>query len=72
MNVFHDAGHEFNTPKARFNLNDHSASGDDAVDGQGPLGTLQAEGFRIFDGGDRVLFTGKAKMVVYRSARDIP
>lgn len=70
VNVFHDAGHEFNTPRARFNLDDRSASGDDPVEGQGPLGTLQSEGFRIFDGGDRVLFTGKAQMFVYRGARD--
>ncbi len=71
VNVFHDAGHEFRTSKARFNLGDRSASGDDPVEGQGPLGTLQSEGFRIFDGGDRVLFTGKAQMFVYRSARDV-
>jgi lipopolysaccharide export system protein LptC len=71
VNVFHDAGHEFNTPKARFNLNDQSASGDDPVEGQGPLGTLQSEGFRILDGGDRVVFTGKAQMLVFRGARDL-
>ncbi|NKB50550.1 MAG: hypothetical protein GKS02_14430 [Alphaproteobacteria bacterium] len=70
VNVFHDAGHEFRTPKARFNLDDRSAQGDDAVQGQGPLGTLQSEGFRILDGGDRVLFTGKSQMFVYRGARD--
>jgi lipopolysaccharide export system protein LptC len=69
VNVFHDAGHEFRTPTARFNLEDRSASGDEAVEGQGPLGTLQSEGFRIFDGGDRVLFTGKSEMFVYRGAR---
>ena len=72
VNVFHDAGHEFSTPKARFNLGDRSALGNDPVEGQGPLGTLQSEGFRIFDGGDRVLFTGKAQMFVYRGARAAP
>jgi len=71
VNVFHDAGHEFHTPKALFNLNDRSASGNDPVEGQGPLGTLHSEGFRIFDGGDRVLFTGKARMLVYRSTRSL-
>lgn len=70
VNVFHDAGHEFHTPKARFNLDDRSASGDDPVDGQGPLGSLKSEGFRIYDGGDRVVFTGKAQMLVFRSLRD--
>ena len=71
VNVFHDAGHEFRTPKARFNLDDRSASGDDPVEGQGPLGTLKSEGFRIFDGGDRVVFTGKSQMLLNRSAREI-
>lgn len=70
VDIFHDAGHEFRTQRARFNLNDRSAAGDDPVEGQGPLGTLHSEGFRIYDGGDRVLFTGKATMQVYRSARE--
>jgi len=70
VDVFHDAGHEFRTPRARLNLDDRTASGDDPVEGQGPLGTLRSEGFRIYDGGDRVLFTGKATMQVYRSARE--
>lgn len=71
VNIFHDAGHEFRTLKAQFNLDDRSASGNDPVEGQGPLGTLQSEGFRIFDGGDRILFTGKSQMLVYRSAREV-
>ncbi len=71
VNVFHDAGHEFRTPKARFNLDDRSAAGDDPVHGQGPLGTLKSEGFRIYDGGDRVIFTRKAKMLVFRTAREV-
>jgi len=70
VDVFHDAGHEFRTSRARLNLDDRTASGDDPVEGQGPLGTLRSEGFRIYDGGDRVLFTGKATMQVYRSARE--
>ena len=69
VNIFHDAGHEFRTPTARFNLEDKSAAGDEAVEGQGPLGSLQSEGFRILDGGDRVLFTGKSEMFVYRGER---
>lgn len=72
VNVFHDAGHEFRTPTARFNLDDRSAAGSDPVEGQGPLGTLHSEGFRILDGGDRVIFTGKARMEVYRGAREAP
>ena len=70
VNMFHDAGHEFRTQKARFNLEERSAMGNDPVEGQGPLGNLQSEGFRIFDSGDRILFTGKAQMQVHAGARE--
>ena len=69
VSVFHNAGHELRTPKALFDLDSNSASGDEKVEGQGPLGTLQSEGFRMFDGGDRIMFTGKTQMLVYRGVR---
>ena len=65
VNVFHNAGHELRTPKALFDFDLNLASGDEKVEGQGPLGTLESEGFRIFEGGDRIMFTGKTRMLVY-------
>lgn len=65
VNVFHDNGYEFHTQTARVNLDDRSASGTDPVRGQGPFGLIDSEGFRILDGGGRILFTGKAHMTVY-------
>jgi lipopolysaccharide export system protein LptC len=70
VNLFHDRGYEFHTERAVIDLGLSSARGDDPVDGQGPFGTLQSDGFRIEDGGQRILFTGRAKLVIYSSAPD--
>jgi lipopolysaccharide export system protein LptC len=64
VDLFHDAGYEFRTLNAEANLATNTAEGDDPVHGQGPFGEIQSEGFRIYDKGDRVLFTGKAHLVL--------
>jgi lipopolysaccharide export system protein LptC len=64
VNLFHDSGYEFNTAAARVNLNDRSAEGDQAVHGQGPFGTVDAEGFRVVNNGDVIFFSGKARMTI--------
>ena len=33
-----------------------------AVRGQGPIGTIEAGGFRIIDDGDTILFTGRSRL----------
>ena len=68
VNVFHDQGYEFTTTAAQVDLVTSTASGDQPVDGQGPFGVLNAEGFRIFDSGDRVLFLGPARLTVFEGA----
>ena len=65
VNLYHDAGYEFHTEKASINLQEGTAAGDMPTAGQGPAGHVQSEGFRIFDQGDRVHFTGKARLVLY-------
>lgn len=65
VNLFHDEGYEFHTPTALINLRDGSAYGEQPVAGQGPLGTLQAAGFRVLDRGKRLIFSGKAKLVLH-------
>ena len=44
-----------------------TAESDDATSGQSPGGNVQGEGFRLFDRGARIVFTGKAKAVLYGS-----
>jgi lipopolysaccharide export system protein LptC len=66
VNVFHDSGYEFRTQTARFDLNASAAEGNERVDGQGPFGTLVAEGFRVTNRGAVVHFLGKSRMVIRR------
>lgn len=68
VNLFHDQGYEFTTTAAQVDLVTSTASGDEPMDGQGPFGVLNAEGFRVFDSGDRVLFLGPARLTVFEGA----
>lgn len=68
VNLFHDQGYEFITTTAQVDLVTSTASGDAPVQGQGPFGVLDAEGFRVFDSGDRVLFLGPARLTVFEGA----
>ncbi len=68
VNLFHDDGYEFKTTAAQVHLEDSSASGDEPVAGQGPFGILNAEGFRVLDSGDRVLFLGPATLTVFEGS----
>ncbi|RPF98240.1 MAG: hypothetical protein EVA87_06505 [Rhodospirillaceae bacterium] len=64
VDLFHDDGYEFQTEEARIDLRSGAASGDTQVKGQGPFGTVNAEGFRIVDSGDRIIFNGKSRLVI--------
>ena len=64
VNMFHDSGYEFRTQSAQINLDTGVAWGNTPVAGQGPFGRLEAEGFRIEEKGQRMIFTGKAKLVI--------
>lgn len=65
VNLFHDSGYEFNTEKAHVDLSAGIASGDVAVSGHGPFGTLEAEGFRILNDKKIIQFIGKSRVTLY-------
>jgi len=65
VNLFHDSGYEFKTSKAVIDLQKGVASGLEAVRGHGPFGEMQGEGFRLFDKGKTIIFTGKSKLVIF-------
>ena len=69
VSLFHDGGYEFQTARAVIDIGNNAARGDDPVDGHGPFGILQASGFRVESGGERIHFTGRAKLVVYPGAQ---
>lgn len=67
VNLFHDLGYEFRTESATFDLMEGSAYGFDPIFGQGPFGFVEAQGFHIFNRGERVELTGHAKIQIYNT-----
>ncbi|GHD64009.1 hypothetical protein GCM10017083_55120 [Thalassobaculum fulvum] len=65
--VYHEAGHQLASDTARVNFGDGSATSDTPTTGQSPTGNVTGEGFRLYDRGARVVFTGKARAVLYGS-----
>jgi lipopolysaccharide export system protein LptC len=62
VQLFQDKGNEFHTDVAHIDVAKGSAEGNDPVAGQGPFGHVTGEGFRIFDRGDIIIFTGHAHL----------
>jgi lipopolysaccharide export system protein LptC len=71
VNMFHDANYVFRTEHAIIDSNARTAWGDKPISGKGPKGTIEAEGFRILDKGQTVVFTGKAKVVLFLDQQDM-
>lgn len=64
VNLVHENGTRFVTKAARVDVAGDTAEGHDAVSGRGPSGDIDAQGFRIFDKGDTVIFTGKSDLLL--------
>ena len=61
--------HPLRHASARVNAAKNTAEGSDPVSGHGPAGDIKAQGFRIIDKGDTILFTGKAEMLLNAAER---
>jgi lipopolysaccharide export system protein LptC len=64
VDLFQDSGYEMHTDSARIEVGPGNAAGDDPTHGHGPSGTIEGEGFRLWERGKTILFTGKAKAVL--------
>jgi lipopolysaccharide export system protein LptC len=64
VNLYHENGTHFLTKSARLDLATNAAQGNEPVEGHGPSGDIAAEGFRILNKGDTVIFTGNAHLVL--------
>jgi lipopolysaccharide export system protein LptC len=71
VRLVHQNGTEFTTERARIEGAHETAQGDEPVSGHGPSGSIKAQGFRVLDKGDRILFTGKSD-ALFRSAAPGP
>lgn len=65
VELFHDSGLHFTSPAARINLAANTAMGDQPVEGSGPSIAIKGQGFRVLDGGNRIVFTGEAQATLY-------
>lgn len=65
VEFFRDDGYQVTTDKASIDLKQGIASGDAAVEGQGPAGHVTSEGFRVFERGRIIEFSGKAHLILY-------
>jgi lipopolysaccharide export system protein LptC len=64
VTLVHQNGTRFVTKTARVDAAANTAKGDDPVEGHGPSGDVKAQGFRILDKGDTILFTGKSDLLL--------
>jgi lipopolysaccharide export system protein LptC len=69
VNLFHDRGYEIRARSLRVDLDRRIASSHEPIAFQGPEGSLEAEGFRLENGGDRLVFLGHSKLIFYSGAR---
>lgn len=71
VNLFHDKGYEFRTTSAVLDLRAGDAIGTEPVQGQGPFGHIQAEGFIIRNRGERIEFHGKSQVILLNNPTDL-
>jgi lipopolysaccharide export system protein LptC len=62
VNLFHENGTRFVTRTAHVDVSANTAEGHDPVVGHGPSGDIAAQGFRILDKGDTIIFTGNSNL----------
>ncbi len=65
VSIFSDSGYELHTEGVRVDLANGLARGDHEVKGQGPLGTLRADRFRVDRQNQRIFLMGHVHMTIY-------
>ena len=64
VHMFHDAGYEMTTEQVTVNTHTGDAQSVVPMDGQGPAGVFHAQGFNIYDKGQRMVFNGRVTMTL--------
>jgi lipopolysaccharide export system protein LptC len=64
VTLFQDKGYTLMTERARIDLDANAAFGDRPVRGHGPDGEVEAEGFHASERGDRIVFTGRTRLIL--------
>ncbi|MBL8630537.1 MAG: LPS export ABC transporter periplasmic protein LptC [Rhodospirillaceae bacterium] len=69
VSLFQDKGYEMHTDELNVQLKDGNAQSRKPVQSQGPFGQLNAQGFDLYDKGDRVVFLGPAQLTLVNGAQ---
>jgi lipopolysaccharide export system protein LptC len=69
VHLYQDKGDEFETDTAHIDMKESNAEGRDRTVGHGPFGHVEAEGFRILNHGDTIVFTGHTHLVLDQPAK---
>lgn len=70
VSLFHDRGFEMLTESARIDLANGTAEGTQPVQGHGTAGVIDAQGFQVFDRGERIIFTGESHLTILPGAEE--
>jgi lipopolysaccharide export system protein LptC len=68
VSFYHDKGFELHTATAHVDLDKGTATGREPVTGQGVFGQIESQGFDSFDQGDRIIFSGPTRLLLYPEA----
>ncbi|MEQ8299546.1 MAG: hypothetical protein RH945_03295 [Hyphomonas sp.] len=66
------SGYSFKTAAARVHVGKDWVEGLSPLEGKGPLGDIRSDSYEILDGGNRVVFQGNVKTVIYPAEPDVP
>lgn len=72
VNIRDSAGYAFSTKGARLILGEDRVEGLSPLQGKGPLGDIEADSYEILDGGNRIVFTGNVRTVIYPQPAEEP
>jgi lipopolysaccharide export system protein LptC len=64
VNLAHEDGTRFVTTTAHVDVAADTAVGNDPVTGHGPSGDIAAQGFRVVDQGNTIVFTGRSNLLL--------
>lgn len=65
VNIYSDKGYELETTQAFVNVNNKEIIGNQKTKGQGPSGYVESDGFAVYEGGNRLAFTGNVRLFFY-------
>jgi lipopolysaccharide export system protein LptC len=64
VTLIHENGTKIVTATARLDVANNAGQGHDPVEGRGPSGDVDAQGFQVIDKGDIITFTGQSNLVL--------